>query len=409
MEHKMNYPLEGIRIIDVTTTFVGPICTLTLADLGADVIKIERPQGDVTRGIGPARHAGMASIFLTGNRNKRSVVLDLGTPRGQAALMRLCETADVFIHNMRGSSAEKLKIDYSHVRQANEKIIYCATYGFGAGGVYDDLPAYEDIIQGATGMAAIQSQIAGRPAYLPAAISDKVTGLYAALSITAALHQRRVTGQGQAIEVPMFETMVYFNLFEHLGGRAFEPAMGAMLYPRMLSQNRRPLKTADGYICVMMITDHQWRRFFTLIGRPEIFEDQRFSSVRGRTENVDQLYEVLGEALLSKTTAEWLELLEGAAIPNMPLRTVDELFDDPHLKARESFKIVDHPSEGKVVEMPIPIRFSGETLPSRRHAPLLGEHSVEVLTEAGLSRAEIDEMLEAEITSEAQINSAEAR
>ncbi|MEE8247775.1 MAG: CoA transferase, partial [Alphaproteobacteria bacterium] len=265
----MSGPLEGIRVLDLTAYLLGPFGTQILGDLGAEVIKVEPPEGDIMRRLGPSRHDGMAAVFLNLNRNKRSIVLDLKRAAGREALLRLAVGADVFIHNMRPKAIAALDLGYAAVSAANPKIVYCGTYGYRHDGPYGDKPAFDDMIQGASGMAALVGRQSGEPGYVPTAFIDKTVGMAAAYAILAALFYRERSGEGQELEVPMLETMVQFIMVEHLYGLTFEPPLGGAGYPRMLAPQRRPYRTRDGHICILPYTDRQWRRFLELAGRPE--------------------------------------------------------------------------------------------------------------------------------------------
>ncbi len=396
----MSGPLEGIRVLDLTAYLLGPFGTQILGDLGAEVIKVEPPEGDIMRRLGPSRHDGMAAVFLNLNRNKRSIVLDLKRAAGREALLRLAVGADVFIHNMRPKAIAALDLGYAAVSAANPKIVYCGTYGYRHDGPYGDKPAFDDMIQGASGMAALVGRQSGEPGYVPTAFIDKTVGMAAAYAILAALYHRERSGEGQELEVPMLETMVQFIMVEHLYGLTFEPPLGGAGYPRMLAPQRRPYRTRDGHICILPYTDRQWRRFLELAGRPEILEDPRFASFGDRSENVGELYKLVGEVALERTTAQWLERLDEAQIPAMAVTDPDDLPDDPHLKATGFFEIVEHPSEGALRNMAFPITLSRSPGELRRLAPRLGEHGREVLGEAGFGEAEIAALIAAGVTVE---------
>jgi crotonobetainyl-CoA:carnitine CoA-transferase CaiB-like acyl-CoA transferase len=261
-------PLAGVRVVDLTTVVAGPYATLLLADLGAEVIKVESPTGDIARDLGPRANPDMAAVFLNCNRGKRSVVLDLYTADGQRALKQLCDRSDVFVGNLRTDSAARCGADATTLRAGHHELVHCSIRGFGSAGPYRDLPAYDDIIQAASGIAGAQEWMAGNPTYVVTAVGDKVAGLTAAFAVTAALHQRTLTGEGCAIEVPMAESLTTFGLLEHLWGRTFVPPRGEARYPRMASPRRRPFATSDGFISVVVYTDRNWERFFDIIGRP---------------------------------------------------------------------------------------------------------------------------------------------
>lgn len=385
-------PLAGVRIIDMTSVLMGPYATQILGDLGADIVKIEPPGGDTVRGIGPARHAGMGSIFLHANRSKRSVVLDLKKSAGRSALLRLAATADVLIYNVRPQAMARLGLDHAAVAAANPRILYVGVYGYGQGGPYAAKPAYDDLIQGATALPTLGMRAgASEPRYIPNALVDRIVGMSAANAVSAGLFHRERTGCGQAIDVPMFETMAQFVLADHMGGHTFEPPIGPTGYARLLSEHRRPYATLDGHLCVLIYSDRQWKTFFGLIGQADALEsDPRFGSIGRRTENIGELYQMVGRAMATRTSAEWTALLEAADIPVMPMHTIDSLMQDPHLQAVGFFETVEHPSEGRLRSMQIPTKWSGSPPTVGRLAPRLGEHSAEVLAEAGYSAAQID-------------------
>lgn len=363
---------------------MGPYCTQLMGDMGADVIKVESPDGDGTRYIGPARNTGMGGVFLNLNRNKRSVVLDLKDERGREALLELARSCDVFIHSMRPQAMERLGLGYEEVRAVNESVIYCGACGFGAGGEYSHKPAYDDMIQGACGLAALQERVAGEPQYVASVVADKVTGMAALQSILAALYYRERTGRGQAVEVPMFETMVSFVLVEHLYGRSFEPAMDEAVYPRPASPHRKPYPTKDGHVSLLAYTDKQWSRFFEIASRPELAQDERFLSLAKRTKNIDELYRIVGEVTRARTTGEWLQSLDAADIPALPVNTTEDLLTDPHLEEVGFFELAEHPTEGTIRHTGVPTNFSETPGRIARYAPRLGEHSIEILSEAGM-------------------------
>jgi len=390
--------LSGIRVIDLTSVLMGPFCTMILGDLGADVIKVESPEGDTTRLVGPSRNAGMGCFFLNCNRNKRSVVLNLKHPQGREALLKMVRQCDVFIHSLRPNAIEKLGLTYQELSKVNPKLIYCGAYGFRKDGPYGAWPAYDDIIQGISGIAAAQGQMTGEPHYVAGAVADKITGLTAVYAILGALFHRERTGEGQEVEVPMFETTVSFNLLEHLYGLTFLPPAGQAYYPRVTSAFRKPYRTKDGYISVLVYKDKHWKSFFAMIGKPELLEDERFKDLQARTEHIHELYQLVEEALQTKTTREWMDLLEKAEIPVAPLHDVEGLLEDPHLQQIGFFEKVEHPTEGTILNIGFPVRFSRTPAHTQRLAPRLGEHSVEVLREFGFQKEEIQQLLHEGVT-----------
>jgi crotonobetainyl-CoA:carnitine CoA-transferase CaiB-like acyl-CoA transferase len=385
-------PLAGLRVIDLSTTFMGPYCTLLLARMGADVIKVEAPEGDIVRNIGPERHPGMGSIFVSANHGKRSIVLNLKHPDGRSLLDELVRGADVLVTNMRPKAIATLGIGPDELRALNPRLVYCALVGFGAEGPYRDLAAYDDVIQAISGLAAVQGE-PGPPAYVRSPIVDKIVGIMGLSAILAALHARERSGAGQVVEVPMFETMAEFMLLDQQGGHVFDPPIGPTGYPRTASPYRKPYRTLDGYLGVIVYTDRQWLSFFRLIDRLDLLEDPRFSSISARTRNIDQLYQVVEQALLGRTSADWLKLLADLGIPCVPVLTTDDLLSDEHLRAVGFFEDVDHPSEGALRLPRLPVSFSADPTASGRPAPRLGEHGREVLAELGMSDVEIQRLI----------------
>jgi crotonobetainyl-CoA:carnitine CoA-transferase CaiB-like acyl-CoA transferase len=391
-------PLAGIRVLDLTSVVAGPLATQTFGDMGAEVIKIESPDGDTTRYTGPARSPDMAALFMGLNRGKRSLVLDLKQPAAAEALWRLIDGADVLVHSMRPQKIDRLGFGHQAVCARNLRIVYAGLHGYRGGGPYSGQPAYDDIIQGQSGVAALMAEIAGEPRYAPTILADKTTALTLANAVTAALFAREKTGRGQFVEVPMLETMVAFVLAEHLFGHCFTPPQGALGYTRVLGAWRRPYKTRDGYICMMAYTEMQWRKFWSGVGRPEICDDPRFDSIATRSRNIDALYELAGAALAEKTTHEWLALLHQLEIPSARVSTLDEVIRDPQLEASGFFKRATHPSEGEILFTDEPVRFGDAAASDARLQPRLGEHSVEILREAGLAETEIEALLESGAT-----------
>jgi crotonobetainyl-CoA:carnitine CoA-transferase CaiB-like acyl-CoA transferase len=402
-------PLEGVRVIDLTSVVVGPLATQIMADYGADVVKVEAPGGDIVRtlagrGITPA----MSSKFLHLNRNKRSIALDLKQPAGREALLKLIAGADVLIWNMRPPAMTRLGLAYDDVRRVNPRIIYCGMFGFGQDGRYRDKPAYDTIIQGSAGVAALHHMATGEPRYLPMVIADRTVGLIALQIILMALFHRERTGEGQAIEIPMFENMAKAVLEEHMYLRTFDPPLGPMGDPRLIDPHARPLPTRDGWICISANTDAQAFAIFDAIGRPELKTDPRFSSVAARFRNTGEYFSIRAEGLKHKTTAEWIEILERADVPAMPFQTLDQLMADPHLADIGFFERIEHPTEGKIWNMRLPNKLSGGARRDFRPAPKIGQDSVEILRELGYADAEIDAMLASGATVDGRIGRAQA-
>ena len=385
-------PLAGIRVIDLSMYTLGPVSTQILGDMGADVIKIERPEGDVNRYIGPSRHAGMSANFMHINRNKRSVVLDLKQPKARQALMKMIATADVFVHCMRKQAAVRMGIDYATIRALNPRIIYAAASGYRYDGPRKDRPAYDDIIQGESGVAALNRPRGGEPRYFPMTFADKFIGNIQASAIGMALYSRERTGVGQEVHVPMFETLLGFNFTEHLWGATFDPPLSPPGYPRMLATNRRPYPTRDGYMCLHAVTNDTWRRLFIAINRPDMVDDKRFATVSDRSRNIEALYDNLDAEIRKYSTAELRALLDAADVPNAPMNELQDLLQDSYVKETEFFKRVDHPSEGSVLSMSIPVQFGATPVSVRALAPRFGEHTRPILEELGYSDDDIQAM-----------------
>jgi crotonobetainyl-CoA:carnitine CoA-transferase CaiB-like acyl-CoA transferase len=382
-------PLNGVRVIDLTTVMFGPYCTQIMGEMGAEVIKVESPEGDIGRQTGASRTKGMSAAYLMKGRNKRSVMLDLKQPAGLEVLQRLTQTADVFVHNMRPQATRKLGIDYGAVSAWKPDIVYAAATGFGEDGPYAERPAYDDLIQGMAGMAGLYGMAAGEPRYAPTVMADKTSGLFLLYSISMALFHRERTGEGQQLQVPMFECMVSFLMNEHMQERTFEPAQAPAGYQRLLTPHRKPYATADGYLCVMPYNNRHWQRFFELVGRPELVADERFAQQSARSKNIDALYAIVAESMKVHPTAEWLKRLGEADIPCGPMNGPDDLFDDPHLNAVGMFPQIDHPTEGKLRHIKVPVKFSKTPGGLQRHAEALGASSAAVLRELGYTVAQI--------------------
>ncbi|QHI97470.1 CoA transferase [Xylophilus rhododendri] len=388
-------PLASIKVIDMTSVLMGPFASQALGDMGADVVKIESPQGDLVRQIGPMRHEGMGPVFLNANRNKRSVVLDLKQPAGLAALHRLIADADVLMYNLRPQAMARLGLAYEQVAALNPRIVYAGLFGFGQDGPYAARPAYDDLIQGACGLPFLVAQASGGiPRYVPTAMADRVVGLTAVGAILAAVLACQRTGRGDRVDIPMFETMVGFVLGDHLGGLSFEPPLDGGGYARQLSPERRPYRTQDGYICALVYNDKQWSGFLREIGQEALMrEDPRFASYAGRSRNIDYVYGELARIFEGRTTAEWTALLQRADVPFMPMHDLQSVLQDPHLQATGFFSTVEHPSEGTLRGMRAPAQWRNHVPGPARPAPRQGEHTVEVLRQAGFGPQEIEALL----------------
>jgi crotonobetainyl-CoA:carnitine CoA-transferase CaiB-like acyl-CoA transferase len=386
-------PLSGVRVLDLSTVVMGPFGTQILGDFGAEVIKIEPPDGDVIRYAWPFRNPGMGSIFLNTNRNKRSVVLDLKKPAARDACLAIAKTCDVLVYNIRPQAMARLGLSYEEVKQVNAKIIYVGCFGYSQRGPNAAKAAYDDMIQGAAGIPwLLHKQGAPEPRYAPMIVADRSVGQQVASAVSAALYYREKTGKGQRIDVPMYEHLLQMILGDHLGGLTFDPPNGPSGYIRILSPDRRPYQTKDGYVCALIYNDKQWKSFFDVIGKPEILKQPEFATHEARSQNYNRAYAMVAEELKKRSTAEWVEAFERADIPVQRMNSLDDIVADPHLAAIGYLKTVEHPSEGKIKVLAVPSEWSESTPEYRRHTPRLGEHTREVLREAGLSDAEIDRL-----------------
>jgi crotonobetainyl-CoA:carnitine CoA-transferase CaiB-like acyl-CoA transferase len=390
----MSGPLDGVRVLDLTTVVMGPYATQILGDFGADVVKLEPPEGDVMRHNAPMRSRGMGHIFMNANRNKRSVVLDLKTGAGHAACLALAAKADVLIYNIRPQAMARLKLSYEDVRAVNPRIIYVGGFGYSQRGPYAAKPAYDDLIQGAIGLPWLFREAGGSsPRYLPSIVADRATALHVVNAVCAALYRREKSGAGQRIDVPMFESLLQFVLGEHLAGETFVPPEGGLGYGRMLAKGRAPYETRDGYICLLVYNDKQWRAFFELIGRPELLNDPKYATQEARSLDYEGAYALVAGEMKKRSTAEWIAALEAADIPVQRMNSLADLLADPHLAAIGYFREVEHPTEGRIRALAVPSEWSESVPEYRRHAPQHGEHTREVLREAGLAEAEIERMI----------------
>ena len=392
-------PLAGVRILDLSSVVMGPYATQVLADLGADVIKVESPAGDNMRAVGPMRNPGMGHLYLHLNRNKRSIVLDLKTTEGREACLKLAESCDALLYNIRPQAMARLGLSYEAVAARNPRLVYVGAYGFGEAGPYAGRPAYDDLIQGQTGIAALSAQQSGDvPRYAPLTLADRAVGLHVGIALVSAVLGARTLGRGQQVEIPMFEGMAHLVLGDHLGGATFEPPMGPTGYARLLAPHRRPYATADGYICLLIYNDKHWRNFFALIGRPELSQDPRFCTHGARAAHISEVYAFVAEVIATRPSQDWLTELARADIPASQLYTIDGLLQDEHLTATGFIQEMDHPSEGRIRTTGTLGRYEGTPTSIRRAAPRLGQHSREVLAEAGYGQEQIDAMLARGIT-----------
>ncbi|MEB3031931.1 CaiB/BaiF CoA transferase family protein [[Mycobacterium] nativiensis] len=376
-------PLRGVTVVDLTTMVMGPYCTQIMADMGAAVVKIEPPEGDATRYISAGPAPDMSGVFVNVNRGKRSVVLDLRTDAGREAIAALIARADVFIHSMRAKAIAKLGLGYDDVAALNPAIVYTNCYGYSRRGPDGDRPAYDDTIQAECGLPAVQQQLTGRADYVGTIMADKIAGLTALYATMMALFHRERTGQGQEVEVAMFETMASFMLVEHANGAMFDPPLGPAVYPRTVAPNRRPYATSDGQIAALIYNDKHWNAFIDAVGPP--WASEQFATLAQRARQIDTVYGLLAQTIKGRSTQEWLTLFRELEIPAAPLNTPGALFDDPHLNAVGLFETVDTPNG--------PVRFPGvptwlSQTPGRvaGPAPELGAHTAAVLAELGLGQ-----------------------
>jgi crotonobetainyl-CoA:carnitine CoA-transferase CaiB-like acyl-CoA transferase len=388
-------PLQGVRVLDLTTVVMGPYATQILGDFGADVIKVEPPEGDVMRYAWPFRHPGMGSIYLNTNRNKRSVVLDLKQDAALEACLSLIKISDVLVYNVRPQAMARLRLAYDDVRAVNEKIIYVGCFGYSQRGPNAAKAAYDDMIQGAAGIPwLLHKQGAREPRYAPMIVADRSVGQQVASAVSAALYYREKSGKGQRVDVPMFEHLLQIVLGDHLGGYTFEPPHGEPGYHRILAPDRRPYQTEDGHVCALIYNDKQWKAFFDIVGKPEMLRSEKYATQEARSRHYGEAYAFVAEEMKRRTTAQWVEALERADIPVQRMNSLDDIVADPHLAAIGYLGIVEHPSEGPIRSLAVPSEWSQSPPEYRRHAPRLGEHTREILREAGFSAEKINSLLQ---------------
>ena len=387
-------PLSGFRVLDMTTVVFGPYTTMMLGDFGAEVIKIEPPGGDMTRAIGPTRNPGMSSLFLGANRNKKSIQLDLKRDEAREALWRLIDSADMLVHNVRPQAIARLGFDPDSVLKRNPGIIYGALHGYREEGPYGGRPAYDDVIQAASGMSALMEKVTGEMLYMPMVAADKTTGLTLAYAILAALYHQQKTGEGQHVEVPMFETLASYTLMEHAFGYTFDPPLDQAGYTRVLAAFRRPYACADGrYLCFLAYSDGQWRAFADAIDRPDLLTDPEYATLLARSRNIEAVYAMIADIIATESLDHWKAVFEQVGLPYMTVNQLEDLYSDPHLQATGFFQAYEHPSEGRLAMPSPPTGFSKTPASIRHHPPKLGEQSLEILKEFGLAEDEIEAML----------------
>ena len=373
-------PLHGIRVLDLTRVLAGPYCTMFLGDLGAEVIKVEQPGvGDDTRGWGPPFTGGESAYFLCVNRNKKSITIDLKSTEGVALLRRLAERADVLIENFRPGTMERLNLGEKDLRAANPRLIYASLSGFGADGPMSDAPGYDLIVQAWGGLMSITGPADGEPSKVGVAIIDLVAGLMLGKSIAAALFAREKLGVGQKIDTSLLEAEVacLINVGSNYLVEGNIPRRWGNAHPSIVPY--QSFKTEDGYLVIGVASEGIWRRFCQAIGRAEWADDSRFEKNSNRVENRSLLIGLLAEIFLSRSTDEWLKLLNSAEVPCAPVQTVDQVFKAPQVLHREMLVQVEHPTAGTVRMAGIPVKFSLTPASVRLPPPLLGQHNEEVL------------------------------
>ncbi len=387
--------LKGLKVVDLTTVVLGPYATQLLADFGADVLKVEAFGGDVFRAVRPGRHAELGVGFLNFNRNKQALAVDLKSPEGREVLYRLVAEADVFVHNMRNKPARQLGVDYDSLADVNPRLVYCAGVGFAADGPDADAPAYDDIIQARSGLAALNKDAEGAPQFVRTIACDKVVGLHLALAVTAGVVKQQRENQGSCIEVPMLETMAAFLLSEHLAGHTLIPPQGDLGYERLFSAHRKPFKTANGYMAVLPYSSEQWVRFLSLAGRDDLAAADWVIDAAQRSERIDELYEVLGDIIAADTTERWLSLLARHDVPCARVNELGDLAEDPQLLASGLLQQHEDAEIGAYQSLRSPYRIKDQNPGEPKRAPKLGQHSAAVLAGLGYDEDQIRALVDA--------------
>ncbi len=385
-------PLAGWRVVDLTSVLFGPYATRILADYGAEVIKIEPPGGDITRWLEPFRAPGMGAMFVTANRGKRSLVLDLKVERARAILRDLVRGADILIHSIRPEAAARLGVTWEAMRALRPGLLYVELTGYGQDGPWAGFPAYDDTVQAASGIVALEAEVSEAPHYVPTTLADKVGGLYVVHAVLAACLARGRDGEGRHIRVPMLECLVDFLMVEHLAGRAFEPPEGEAGYARILAGGRRPYRARDGWVALLPYSTAQWQRFLRAIGRGDLAEAEWVRDPSLRSGRIGRLYEAVAEAVAGRTVSEWMELAAELDIPATPVGALADLFGHPHLEAVGLFRCFRHPSEGPMREVRFPVTGAGAETVDPRPAPRLGEDGRAILEDLGYGAAEIERL-----------------
>jgi formyl-CoA transferase len=389
-----NGPLTGIRILDLTSVVLGPLATQILGDYGAEIIKVESLEGDLMRANGVHLAPGMSSIYLTINRNKQSLALDLKSEAGKSILRQLIPRVDAVVHNMRVSAIDKLGFGYDEVVKLNPQIVYCAATGFDQDGPDKDRPAFDDIIQAACGLASVNSLGKSRPDYISTLVADKTTGMALVNAVLAALLAKARSGQGQYVEVPMLETMVAFTLVEHMGGLTRNPATQNAGYSRVLSCGRQPSPTRDVYIAMLPYTNHHWESFFRDAGEEALGKELGVTNRVTRNANIQGLYAALHKITATKTTAEWIEICDRLDIPATPIYTMEELPSHPQLQAVQLFTDEIHPDLGAIRSVRPPVKFAKTPAKVRHQARRLGQDTESILTDLGYSHTDIQSLVQ---------------